>query len=265
LRPEFSSLPNPLPTIVLGGPDPLVSMPASLNASPGERLTVPVNLDTAAGLESAELRIGYDAAAIEVVEVRRGNLTGEFQWLTRHDEPGVLQIDMSSLGVLQGGSGSILELDVRIKPTAQPGPSLIDLQWASLSDGRLTLNPAPQAGPDSTDTRLTIEGQPGSAPVRPGSDASRVLAGLTSALQPSAPNLNATSTSAPVFDWASRPRPTFPGSSPGQLDPVPGWKSQFVNKLARSDDEANPNRGIKLKLPTTARPLVSASRLGRLA
>ena len=40
---------------------------------------MPVNLDTAAGLEAVQLRLAYDARTLELVNVGRGTLTGDFQ------------------------------------------------------------------------------------------------------------------------------------------------------------------------------------------
>jgi hypothetical protein len=70
---------------------------------------------------------------------------------------------MSRLDALQDGSGTLLDLDLRVKADALPGVSPIDLQYASLNDGRLTLNVVPQLGADETDGRITITRQGGSA------------------------------------------------------------------------------------------------------
>ena len=59
---------DPAVKIVPGGPDPLVNLPRELAAKPGEVVTVPVKLDTADGLEAAQVRLAYDASALEVVD-----------------------------------------------------------------------------------------------------------------------------------------------------------------------------------------------------
>jgi hypothetical protein len=242
-RPEFSSLPNPLPTIQLGGPDPLVALPATLSGAPGQRLSIPVNLDTAAGMESVELRIGFDATSLEVLDVRRGSLTGDFQWFMRRDEPGLLHIDMASLHSLSGGSGSLLELDVRIKSGAQPGISLIDLQWAALSDGRLTLNPEPKPGPDPTDARLLIAASHTGAGAPAWVDqlplpAFEVARPLTS---------KAVAAPEPVIAWTKQANLTLQDAGPVSMNR--GWLKDFVNGGGQTEEERKPNDKLRVLLP----------------
>ena len=150
-------VPDTLLPIVRGGPDPYVSLPGALRGKPGDIVTVTIDLDTAPRLESAQLRLHYDAQSFEIVALRKGDLTGDFQWITRQDKPGVLGLDMVVMTAKASSGGSLAEVDLRVKPDAQPGPQPIDLQWAQLNDGWLTLNPAPQVGLDPTDSSVLIE------------------------------------------------------------------------------------------------------------
>ncbi|MCP5368369.1 MAG: tandem-95 repeat protein, partial [Hyphomicrobiales bacterium] len=155
-RREIPPLPLDL-LIQFGGPDPLVSIPTDLVGAVGDVVTVPVRLDTAAGLEAARMRVVYDPAALELVGVSRGGLTGEFDIYAERRESGAVEIDMARLWALDGGFGELAELQFRILPGAV-GPLLLDLHWASLNSGRLTLNPAPVPGLDPTDGRITVTG-----------------------------------------------------------------------------------------------------------
>ena len=66
--PELPDLPSPVPVVLPIGPDPALDIPDGLNVQAGQRITVPINLDTAEGLDSAQLQVRYDASALEVEE-----------------------------------------------------------------------------------------------------------------------------------------------------------------------------------------------------
>ena len=153
---EIPAIPDDIGPLTFAGPDPLVSITANPRGRPGSTVTVPVSLDTAEGLDSVLLKVAYDASALEVAEVRRGSLSGDFQWFVRKDEPGLLSIDMARLEPLAGGSGTLLEIDFRIRDSAPAGQTAVDLQFVSLNDTRLTLNPAPTPGLDPTDGTITV-------------------------------------------------------------------------------------------------------------
>jgi hypothetical protein len=156
-RPEIPPLPAGMVPVDFVGPDPTVDLPHDLRAKPGDTITVPLRLDTAAGLDSARLRLAWDAQALELLAVERGSLTGDFQWYLERRGEGELYVDMSRLHALEAGSGSLIELRFRVAADAEPGMVDLDLAWASLDEGRLTLSPRPQPGPDAADGMLTIE------------------------------------------------------------------------------------------------------------
>ena len=159
-RPEIPPIPAGLPPLVFAGPDPVVRIGANPVGRPGSVVTVPITLDTAAGLESSVVRLTYDPAVLEVVSVRKGALAADFQWMIVSDEPGRLVVDMSRLEAMAGGSGNLLEIDFRIKDGSVPGASALDLQSAALNDTRLTLDPAPVPGSDPTDGSVTVIAAP---------------------------------------------------------------------------------------------------------
>jgi parallel beta-helix repeat protein len=235
--PEIPELPASPPVVFRSGPDPVVSLGSVPNALPGEIVTLPVNLDTAAGLESAQVRIRYDADTFEVVDVRRGELTADFGWFIKQEAPGTLSVDMSRMSALSGGSGSLLDVDLRVNPTAASGRHAIDLEWASLNEDALTLNPAPKAGQDPTDATVQVSRRavfgwesafhpgPALAPTNPGTDDRSVT------------------TIAPVIDWRAKPAAASHGASDWASKP---WVNDLTTRLGHSEEEANPNAGIRI-------------------
>ncbi|OYY95106.1 MAG: hypothetical protein B7Y41_04505 [Hydrogenophilales bacterium 28-61-23] len=154
-RPEIPAIPKGM-TLTFSGPDPFVSV-SSVDAKPGETVVVPVNLDTAAGLESVELTLVYPADNLELVEVRLGGLTQDFQYFVKDvSVPGRIGIDMSRMEAMAGGSGSLLELVFKVSANAR-GDLAIDLQSTALNETWLTLNPAPQPGSDPTDGAVKVK------------------------------------------------------------------------------------------------------------
>ena len=144
--------------LTFAGPDPVVSIGSNPTGTSGGTVIVPVNLDLAAGLESAQIEIGYDPTVLEVVMVRKGSLTSDFQWFIVKQEAGLIRIDTSRIGALDGGTGSLVDIEFRIRADVSSGTSStrVDLRNATLNDSRLTLNPAPRPGPDATDGSIGI-------------------------------------------------------------------------------------------------------------
>ena len=127
-----------------------------MSGAAGSTVTVPVTIDTAAGLESLELIAAYPADQLELLDVRLAGVAADFQYLVKDiSVPGRLRIDASRLAPVAQGTGTVLEIQFRILPTAS-GTLAVDLQWAALNDTRLTLNPLPQPGADATDGRITV-------------------------------------------------------------------------------------------------------------
>jgi VCBS repeat-containing protein len=154
-QPEIPAIPSGIGTLTFSGADPFLSLP-TLVARPGGTVVVPVNLDTAAGLESMQFTLAYAADQMALQDVRLAGLSEDFQWLISDtSQPGLVRVDMSRLQALSAGSGRVLELVFRIADSAR-GTLALDLQWAALNDQHLTLNPAPVVGNDPTDGKIVI-------------------------------------------------------------------------------------------------------------
>ena len=251
--PELPDLPSPVPVVSQLGPDPALDIPDGLTVQAGQRITVPITLDTAEGLDSAQLQVRYDASVLEVEGVRPGTLTGDFQAFLVVNEPGQLQLDLARLAPLAGGTGSLVEIDLRAKADATPGRYALDLEWASLSAGRLVLTPQPVPGLDGTDGSLNVVANPAAQPkVANAPKAPKATAPLVPQLGPIEPSARAgaqrgtAAAIAPVIDWTApaAPRPAAVGPL-SQQDAV--WAKDFVLNLGQNDEQRNPND--KLRLP----------------
>ena len=162
--PSPSLAPVASPPVVVSlnstGLDPAVNIPTTLSGAPGGTVTVPVSIDNAAGLESADLQIAYDSAKLDLLAVRAGTVTGGATLLTSPIDPttaaGALTVGLALTTPHGPGSGSLLEMDLRIKPNAPGGPTSLDLKSVSLNEGGLVVTPTPVAGLDQTDGVITI-------------------------------------------------------------------------------------------------------------
>ncbi|MEQ8494665.1 MAG: right-handed parallel beta-helix repeat-containing protein, partial [Gammaproteobacteria bacterium] len=230
-QPKIPPLPVVPPVLPLSGPDPLVSLPATTEVANGRDVTVPIELDTAAGLEAAQLEIAYDPSVIELRDVRRGSVTGDFEWLTDTGTPGVIKVDLARIDALPGGRGSLVDLDFRVKDAVRPGRYLVDLVWASLNDGRLTLNPVPMAGEDHTDGWLRVRGEGASS----GHDANGGKAAAKGGQRIAWPD-------------TSGPRTTPTSRATASID---AWVEDFLTNAGRR--QMHPNNAFKIDLPLELR------------
>ena len=157
---------------------------------------------------------------------------------------------MARLSALQGGQGNLLELDFHIHDEVAAGSYRLDLQWVSLNDGRLTLNPAPKAGVDATDGSIQVQAQT-SAPIARNelSAPSEML--LAATVLNAAPPIVAPSSAPPVIDWNADARKSDNATlRVSAVEPQRKWSLDFVDSLGKSAAEQNPNERIKVKLPT---------------
>ncbi|WP_254507926.1 GEVED domain-containing protein [Anatilimnocola floriformis] len=173
---EVPALPSPGISLAFGGPDPKLSIPATLTARAGDAIDIPVNLDsivdlTGNGLRSAELVIYYDASLLDVQDVVLGKLvSGRSDWFVaaRIDQAaGRVFISVAGQTPLDGRfAGELVQLQARVKAESPSGATPLNIAaWArtptfrtQLNEGYLTLIPAPTDRPDDVgvDGVLTI-------------------------------------------------------------------------------------------------------------
>ena len=223
-------------------------------------VTLPVRLDTAAGLESVQLRIGYDPSRFELVQVRRGTLTADFGWFVNGNTPGQIKVDMTNLSALQGGSGTLLNVDLRVLPGATPGVAWIDLQYARLNDGHLTLNTEPQVGGDASDGSINIRAHtPVAAPatlavryVELPLIETRVGEALLADLASFQTSLNAHLTAAaPLIDFGAAPAAKAKLAAFTLATTSKPWLKDYLNNAGQAT-KVSPNLGLRVAIPTAA-------------
>ena len=217
-RPEIPDIPLDI-TINLGGPDPLVDIPRDLTAQVGDIITVPVRLDNTDGLEGVELLLGYDPAVLELLQVRRGSATADFDFYVQEQSAGSVRIDTARMNPLEAGSGNLLELDLRIKAAPAEG-SVIDLQSVRLNAGRLTLTFEPHLGDDPTDGYIALSARL-DAPVAATPERQREQTQQLAWFAARSEGARATGVdwSAAYPDFALRPR-----APEADARPLPDWK-----------------------------------------
>jgi Ca2+-binding RTX toxin-like protein len=241
---QIPPLPAATPPIALGGPDPLVNLPAGIAVVAGRDVTVPIDLDNAAGLDSVQVRLAFDPAVIELLEVRKGSLTGDFQWIVQRATPGELRVDMARLNALAGGRGSLLDLDLRVRSGVAPGSYRLDLQWTSLNDGRLTLTTVPTPGPDATDGSLHVFPAFLAAPTAPARSEVDSVVATDQPLSPPTPRV----------DWSAQP--AWSGWKNPRLAPAGtgrGGDRFGMGRLGQDLDPGVTTSGTRMDSPLSAR------------
>ena len=126
------ALPSETPEIL--GPDPVLSIPADLAASPQATVEVPVNLTHPNGLDAVDLAISYDPSRLDVIStanVMRGSLTETFDNFTVNLDraAGIIRISgYRSAGPLSGlAGGSVAVISFHVRDNAPAGPAIINL------------------------------------------------------------------------------------------------------------------------------------------
>jgi len=148
-----------------------VDIPDDLSGQVGAEIAAPVNIDDAAGVRGAEIRIAYDP---DIFTLDEEDIAAGSSWANAADTQVVANVDaqagtvvifISASGDLPAGPGSLAVLGFRIRQSVVPDTeSAIDLVQVRLNEGAISVNPAPVAGPDPTDGAVVVRNeQPGQA------------------------------------------------------------------------------------------------------
>jgi hypothetical protein len=171
------SLPN-VPAVPTGvtiaprtaGYDPSLSIDANIEATAGQRVRVPVMLDTleASGVYSASFEVLYDPNVLDLsnFDVQSGEFWGASAGWTLGAQviaPGRVRIGAFNAQSSTLGSGDIAMLDFMVKPNAPAGDTLLDirkineaeggLSW-TIHDGSLTISSSMLPGDANLDGRV---------------------------------------------------------------------------------------------------------------
>ena len=130
---------------VMGGPDPVLDIPAALQGSAGDTIVVPVVLNHSDGLGSLDLALSYDTSRLDVIstaDIQPGNLLSEpgtdasgHPWafdsftVNLDQADGIIRIGAYRTdGSLQDfGSGNVVLITFHIKSTAPAGAAAVNL------------------------------------------------------------------------------------------------------------------------------------------
>lgn len=140
-----------------------VSIPDDLSGKVAAIVSAPVNIDTAAGVRAAEIRLQYDTALLDLANdsvvvgsVWDGNNDTQVT-ANVDDSTGTVIIFVSSSTALSGVSGSLVRLNFTISSTATVGAiAELDLTSVILNEGAVPVTPAPIVGADSTDGQILV-------------------------------------------------------------------------------------------------------------
>jgi hypothetical protein len=125
-RVTVSRAPNAAPATLRVGP-----LPGHLVA--GQRVSVPVLLEGADGIEGFDLEFRYDASALAIVDLRKGRLTTAFQ-LLHHDTGGALKAALWGSRPM-AGSGDVLWLTIEVR---DPGAAARGVEVVAVAnEGRI--------------------------------------------------------------------------------------------------------------------------------
>jgi len=140
-----------------------VNIPDDLSGPVGAEVATPVNIDNAAGVRGAEIRISYNP---DIFTLDEDDITAGTSWEDADDTQVVASVDatagtvvifISSSSALPTGAGSLAVLGFRIRDEVAPDTeSVIDLVEVSLNEGAISVTPAPIAGTDSTDGLIVV-------------------------------------------------------------------------------------------------------------
>jgi len=114
-----------------------VNIPTDVQGAAHSLVTVPILIDDAEGLESADIRLEFDQNALVVEDVRLGGLDYQVPILAFDARtPGKLTIGLGDAVPLGAGGGALAEIDFLISGSVIAGDSLaLDLTGVSLNEG----------------------------------------------------------------------------------------------------------------------------------
>lgn len=144
-----------------------VDIPDDLVAQPGSQVTALVQVQESAGTRAAEVRLSFDpnVLTLQDTDVVAGSVWGvNAQVVANVDQAaGTLSVFVFAADSFNGGNGSLIQIRFGVRANAVVGNStVLNLTNVRLNEGQIVVTPAPQAGADSTDGRITIVADAGS-------------------------------------------------------------------------------------------------------
>ncbi|WP_146392097.1 SdrD B-like domain-containing protein [Allorhodopirellula solitaria] len=139
-----------------------VDIPDDLMGAPSAIVSAPVNIDDAADVRGAEIRLSYDT---DQLDLDPDAITAGSVWTAADtqitvnvdDAAGTVVIFVSASAELSAGGGSLVILPFSIASDAVVGESaVLDLTEVTLNEGQIPVTPTPIPGDDATDGLITV-------------------------------------------------------------------------------------------------------------
>lgn len=145
-----------------------VDIPDNLTGNAGGQIVAPVNVDNAAGIRGAEIRLKYDTS---VLDLTSASVTAGSVWSNASDTQVTANVDdatgtvivfLSASTPLSSGSGSLVQFAFTVAASASAGTTTaLDLTQVVLNETGVPVSPAPISGTDPTDGLITITANSG--------------------------------------------------------------------------------------------------------
>lgn len=139
-----------------------VDIPDNLTGDASALVAAPVNIDDAAGIRGAEIRLSYDT---DLLDLDPDDITAGTVWngldtqvtVNVDDAEGTVTIFVSASAALPTGGGSLILLSFSIADSADVGDTaILNLTEVRLNEGQIPVTPAPLPGTDPTDGLITV-------------------------------------------------------------------------------------------------------------
>jgi hypothetical protein len=111
-----------------------VGIPAEIVADPCKQVTVPIEIDEAAGIAGMDLDLRFDPEILIPVDVERTSLTGDFLLIFRDSGDGLLRVSLAYHTGIISGSGTFINLifDIFSDTILSSGSTEISIEKARL-------------------------------------------------------------------------------------------------------------------------------------
>jgi len=112
-------------SLAVGGPGGVrIVKIDSVTGPTGTTLTVSVLIDNADGIAGGDLIITFNAAQVTAVGAVTTSLTSGFL-LSSNPQPGIIKVSFASPTAIGGGSGALVDLQLRLAPGVGPGTCIV--------------------------------------------------------------------------------------------------------------------------------------------
>jgi hypothetical protein len=97
----------------------------SVEASPGDKVTISISITDATGLTAGDILVKYDAAVLTVGEVKGTDLISSLNLIVNKDVLGEIKLPMAGTKGIPSGSGAIVEIGLTVSKDAKVGTETI--------------------------------------------------------------------------------------------------------------------------------------------